>query len=76
MKLQIMWNGRCKLSGCLKKEDIQEILRTWSTPWGRINVHHNLNDEREELPKSPHEKDYVMRFTRANGLVTKLVKIF
>jgi hypothetical protein len=39
------------------------------------NVHHNLNDERGESPKTPHEKDYVMRFTRANGPVIKLVEI-
>jgi hypothetical protein len=38
-------------------------------------VHHNLNDERGESPKSQHEKNYVMRFTKANGPVTRLVKI-
>ena len=42
-----------------------------------VFVHHNLNDERGESPKSPHEKDYERTtwFTEPNGPVTKLVKI-
>ena len=55
-------------------------MTTWTWGWNERKattmkrceedfVHHNFNGEKGESPKSPYEKDYVMRFTRADGPV-------
>jgi hypothetical protein len=77
-QLKITLNGRCELFSIFKLPAKRKHTRDHEDmiySLGRINCSPQSQRQRGESPKMPHEKDYVMRFTKGNGPVTKLVEI-